>query len=268
VLASGERISRCSRTMALQTSKVNAYYSNIRHLASRLRILSVQPAVERAFIEQTRNDAGVLGDKKQFPFPGNVTSQAIYKNIEAEAELIQPTKDVIEKPISDLKVKVGDAAEKNIELKMVACPDAMKKKVGELFPNQNVDALSVLNITQKTQNDMSVWSPNMEIEWMALSSSFVESAKAVCDLLNSSGYWADFIDPSTGKPYLSKTETNATLNVTDEEYRSLGFEIIDAICCKILMHKMWGKMVFVGTIITTAPVGSHAVSSILAEAKN
>uniref|UniRef100_A0A914RG89 Uncharacterized protein n=1 Tax=Parascaris equorum TaxID=6256 RepID=A0A914RG89_PAREQ len=202
-------------------------------LASRLRILSVQPAVERAFIEQTRNDAGVLGDKKQFPFPdsygvveeeensieysGTISESKDY----AEAELIQPTKDVIEKPINDLKVKVGDAAEKNIELKVVACPDAMKKKrrrpIGVEYHSKNSKRHERMESKHGNRMDGSFFKP-------------------VCDLLNSSGYWADFIDPSTGKP--------------------------------ILMHKMWGKMVFVGTIITTAPVGSHAVSSILAEAKN
>uniref|UniRef100_A0A0M3IE11 NADH dehydrogenase [ubiquinone] flavoprotein 3, mitochondrial n=1 Tax=Ascaris lumbricoides TaxID=6252 RepID=A0A0M3IE11_ASCLU len=180
--------------------QVNAYCSNIRQLASRLRILSVQPAVERTVFEPIQKDAGALGGNKQFPFAGNVTSQAAYKNIQAEAELIQPTKEVTEKPLNEFKVNVSDATEKNIELKVVACPDEMKKKAGELFPNQNVDDLSVLNVTQKTQHDMSVWNANMEVEWMALSSGFVESAKAACDVLSSFGYWADFIDPSTGKP--------------------------------------------------------------------
>ncbi|VDM51097.1 unnamed protein product [Toxocara canis] len=112
---------------------------------------------------------------------------------------MQPKKDVAEKqPVSELKA--GDVGEKTIELKAVNCPDSMKKKVGELFPNQNVDTLSVLNVTQKTKNDMSAWNANMEIEWMAVSSGFVDSAIAACNALKSFGYWADFIDPSSGRP--------------------------------------------------------------------
>ncbi|KHN82620.1 Methylmalonic aciduria and homocystinuria type D -like protein, mitochondrial, partial [Toxocara canis] len=249
--------------------QVSAYCSNIRQLTSRLRVLSVNQTAERAVLEPVQKDIGnesiALGGNKQFPFPGNVSSQIAYKNISAESENVgsmQPKKDVAEKqPVSELKA--GDVGEKTIELKAVNCPDSMKKKVGELFPNQNVDTLSVLNVTQKTKNDMSAWNANMEIEWMAVSSGFVDSAIAACNALKSFGYWADFIDPSSGRPYLSKSNSDVTLNVTDDEYRSLGFDITDMGCCKILAHKIWGKMVFVGTIFTNAPVDSPAVNAIL-----
>ncbi|VDK78843.1 unnamed protein product [Anisakis simplex] len=105
----------------------------------------------------------------------------------------------------------------------------------------------------------------MEVEWLAVTNAFIESAVAACNALKSFGYWADFVDPTTGKAYLNKTESEVTLQTTDDEYRSLGFDITDMGCCKIIAHKLWGKMVFVGTIFTNAPIDSPAVSEILAK---
>lgn len=47
-------------TLTIWKFQVNAYCSNIRQLASRLRILSVQPAVERTVFEPIQKDAGAL----------------------------------------------------------------------------------------------------------------------------------------------------------------------------------------------------------------
>lgn len=227
------------------SNKVTAYCASVRQLASRLRVLSshyeqptlrVEPVQKITAVQQNI----VLGNK-QFPFPGNVAMTVTHSQV--------------------MQQKVSNP----IEMNAIECPDAMKKKVHDLFPGQDLKKVSVLNLMQKTENDMSEWSAKMEIEWMAASSGFIESAVETCNALRSLGYWADFIDPSSGKPYLSGQHTDATLDVTDDEFRSLGFDVKDMGCCKVVSHKMWGKNVFVGTIFTNAPVNSSAVSEILAQ---
>merc|ERR1712071_545358 len=67
------------------------------------------------------------------------------------------------------------------------------------FPNRDVTSgpLTVVSLTQKTKNDMAGWSELVEIEREELIACFVDAAKEICQKLNSEGYWADFIDPTS-----------------------------------------------------------------------
>lgn len=47
------------------------------------------------------------------------------------------------------------------------------------------------------------------------------------------GYWADFINPFSGQPYLNPHK-NGTLYKTDERFRCLGFKIEQKSFCKII----------------------------------
>ncbi|XP_022079930.1 methylmalonic aciduria and homocystinuria type D protein, mitochondrial-like [Acanthaster planci] len=146
------------------------------------------------------------------------------------------------------------------------CPENLRKDFLGLFPGVRLESsakLTVVTLCQRTKNNMTGWSNEVEEERNELMENFFESAKEMCRVLSEAGYWADFIDPSSGQAFLGDPNPNTTLLETDERFRSLGFEIEDLGCCKCIRHSVWGTHAFVGTIFTNAPPDCKLISSIL-----
>lgn len=101
----------------------------------------------------------------------------------------------------------------------------------------------------------------------AVETEFVESAREICNSLLAAGYWADFIDPSSGTAFFGP-HTNSTLFETDERYNHLGFNVTDLGCCKVISHRVWGSFAFVGTIFTNAPANSDILGNSLEQTKS
>jgi len=139
------------------------------------------------------------------------------------------------------------------------CPITLRREFQELFPDRTDEKsltcgdLTVITLSQHTKNDMSGWSESVEAEREDLLAKFIAGAKEICISLQQLGYWADFIDPSSGMPFFG-VHTNATLFETDERYKSLGFDIDDLGCCKVIHHAIWGTNAYVGSLFTDAPM--------------
>lgn len=147
-------------------------------------------------------------------------------------------------------------AQEMLECTAHSCPELLIKDFQNLFPGVKIGRkLTVVTICQKTTNDMSVWSSDMETERDQLVVHFVTLANSIINQLSEDGYWADFIDPISGTPSVGE-KSNDTLYETDLRYRNFGFEIEDEGCCKVLTHHEWGTRAFVGSIFTTAPFDS------------
>ncbi|XP_022237614.1 methylmalonic aciduria and homocystinuria type D homolog, mitochondrial-like isoform X2 [Limulus polyphemus] len=144
------------------------------------------------------------------------------------------------------------------------CPALLRKDFQDLFPGHEFphDNLTVLTICQRTKNDMTIWSEDVELEQEELKQYFMNVAHDICKVLREAGYWADIIDPSSGKFYHGPC-TNATLFETNERYRHFGFTIEDLGCCKMISHHIWGTHAFVGCLFTNAPLKSPEIEDIL-----
>jgi len=157
------------------------------------------------------------------------------------------------------------SAHHQLSCTVVESPILMKKEFLDLFPDRaremQKNPLTVITLAQHTQADMSAWSTRMEAERDELTGHFIDTATSICTTLKDGGHWADFIDPSSGRPYLGPF-TNATLFETDERYMRLGMRIEDLGCCKVLTHPLWGTHAFIGTIFTDAPHSSQVVKDI------
>uniref|UniRef100_A0A8C7KVS7 Metabolism of cobalamin associated Db n=1 Tax=Oncorhynchus kisutch TaxID=8019 RepID=A0A8C7KVS7_ONCKI len=111
----------------------------------------------------------------------------------------------------------------NVECAIQSCPELLKKDFESMFPEAPNNGMTVVTVTQKTQNDMTAWCEEVDKERELMLDKFFGSY------------------------------TNNTLFETDERYRNLGFSIEDLGCCKVIRHALWGTHVFVGTVFTSAP---------------
>jgi hypothetical protein len=88
------------------------------------------------------------------------------------------------------------------------CPILLIRDFQDLFPTSSskrpdlTKGLTVITLCQKTVNDMSAWTPQVDHEREELMEHFVSVAQNICDYLMNKGFWADFIDPSSGRPFL------------------------------------------------------------------
>ncbi|KAK7830334.1 hypothetical protein U0070_018842 [Myodes glareolus] len=142
-----------------------------------------------------------------------------------------------------------------VECVIQTCPQLPQTDFESLFSEVANNKLMILTVTQKTGNGVTVWSGEVELEREMLLKKFIRGAKDICYALRAEGYWADFIDPSSGLAFLGPYTSN-TLFETDERCRHLGFSV-DLGCCKVIHHRLWGTHVFVGSIFTHAAADSH-----------
>ncbi|XP_006157705.1 methylmalonic aciduria and homocystinuria type D protein, mitochondrial isoform X2 [Tupaia chinensis] len=119
-----------------------------------------------------------------------------------------------------------------VECAIQTCPELLRRDFESLFPEVANSKLMILTVTQKTKNDMTMWSEEVEIEREMLLEKFFG-------------------------PY-----TNSTLFETDERYRHLGFSVDDLGCCKVIRHSLWGTHVVVGSIFTNATPDSHIMKKL------
>lgn len=143
------------------------------------------------------------------------------------------------------------------------CPSLLKSDFNALFPDLDFsfNKFTVITLCQRTKNDMAGWSAEVEEERESLLASFFDAAQTLADFLKTAGFWADFIDPSSGKPFLS-AHTNSTMFETDDRFRYLGFEFEDFGCCKVIRHHKWGTHAYVGCVFTTAPLQHPIIKDI------
>lgn len=140
----------------------------------------------------------------------------------------------------------------SVECALQPCPQRLTADVSLMFPEAPPAGVMVITVTQRTQQDMSRWTPSVESEREELLQMFIHGASQICSELHREGHWADFIEPCSGLPFYGPY-TNLPLFETDERYCLLGFSVDDLGCCKVVRHPLWGTNVFVGTIFTTAP---------------
>lgn len=146
-----------------------------------------------------------------------------------------------------------------LECSIYACPTLIKNDLASIFASKKFEStpLTAIVLSHKTSESLYQWSEMAASERETIAENFTQSAIDICASLKELGYWADFINPFTGTPYLGK-HGESSLMETDERMKHFGFELDETFCCKILRHPRWKHNVFAGLIFTDAPK-SHPV---------
>ena len=113
--------------------------------------------------------------------------------------------------------------------------------------------LKLIICWQKTKNDMSSYSDQVQEERDKYTQIFVDWAKGICEKIKTQNHWMDFIDPSSGKPFLGG-HVNSTWDDTDDSIQLLGYEILELGCCRIATHEKFKTFAVLSLIATTAPL--------------
>lgn len=139
----------------------------------------------------------------------------------------------------------------------VPAPRVVMREVVQMFNKKFSldDDVVVVTTCQRSAMELVNWGDEVAVEKDRLLEVFASFARKLCEELTEAGYWADFVDPCSGLPVLTKDCNN---NCVYDEVASmqtlLKYEIYQAGPCKVLLHPKWGSAVYPASIFTTAPV--------------
>ncbi|XP_030627106.1 metabolism of cobalamin associated Da isoform X2 [Chanos chanos] len=138
----------------------------------------------------------------------------------------------------------------NVECSMHSCPELLKTELQLFFPALPSSAITVVTVTEKNLTE------GMMEDRGELMDKFVRGAKEICFTLWRGGYWADFIDPTSGRAYFGSQPNDSILSADDLRHH-LGFDIEYLASCRVVRHILKETPMFVGTLITNAPSNSQ-----------
>ncbi|XP_061546718.1 metabolism of cobalamin associated Da [Phycodurus eques] len=135
-----------------------------------------------------------------------------------------------------------------------SCPELLRKDLELLFPTVPNTSITVVTVSPRSGRCKEA-EPDRE----QLLSQFVSGAKEMCFALWTAGYWADFINPTTGEAFFA-SPLSSSAEQTGEEPRHSGFCIEMSGSCTVIRHILRGTPLFVGTVFTSAPTHSGVIT--------
>ncbi|XP_055918880.1 methylmalonic aciduria and homocystinuria type D homolog, mitochondrial [Eupeodes corollae] len=157
----------------------------------------------------------------------------------------------IEVPLENL-VDFEGQIDAKLKFSVDECPSLIKKNLHELFPAPEVVSSEKLSLmTLKYDGD---------IEQGA--SKFVLAAREITSRLRLHGYWADFMNPFSGKPFYSWS-SGKNLYKIDDRFRGIGMKLISQNNCIIISSDK--DSAFSGAIYSNAPSNFDLLKSLIDE---
>lgn len=165
---------------------------------------------------------GPFGPQDQrFQLPGNVGFDCHLEGMEDQkkAPVHRTVPDVLTSPssterhqfilaqfVNEFQGKLGPIATRvhkaeqyfnqtDTDCSVSSCPELLKKELELMFPSAPTSSITVVTVTQRSsrwEDEVAEQDKDQQLH------KFVSGAKEMCFALWTAGYWADFIDPTTG----------------------------------------------------------------------
>lgn len=119
-------------------------------------------------------------------------------------------------------VDFKNADPNKLHISSTQCPVLLKKSLVELFPAPEVvgpEPLTIISL--KSSQDTETAARN-----------FVLAAREICSRIRMNGYWADFMNCFSGKPFYSYS--NGKLFKVDDRFRGLGMKFDNLNGCVVI----------------------------------
>uniref|UniRef100_A0A0X3P210 Methylmalonic aciduria and homocystinuria type D homolog n=1 Tax=Schistocephalus solidus TaxID=70667 RepID=A0A0X3P210_SCHSO len=178
---------------------------------------------------------------------------------ERYASIMSEVQGMLENEVIPIAPVIPSLKTDLMEFRVHACPIILKRDLNPFFSGRDFSRtnLTVITVSRRTQPDASEL-----LDRENFVDYFLEAAINICGSLKEMGYWADFIDPCTGEPFVG---FHNSVGVSEDSKHNQPLPnlslSIDAVgCCQVLRYPLasGGNDFFVGTVFTDAPK-DHAI---------
>lgn len=144
----------------------------------------------------------------------------------------------------------------HFEVSCLRCPSILLKELQHVFSHvqqaPKSTPVTAIVTCQRSDLDLVKYGDDVDEEKDRLLEIFMDFAKEVCNDLVSQGHWADYIDPCSGLAMFDPNPNRAYSEV-DGVQTLLKYKVMNAGCCKVLLHPQWGSSIYPASMFTTAP---------------
>ncbi|XP_004523920.1 methylmalonic aciduria and homocystinuria type D homolog, mitochondrial [Ceratitis capitata] len=161
----------------------------------------------------------------------------------------------LEAPLESIVDFDGKNTKQNamLEFTVGECPSLIRKSLHELFPAPEVvssEKLALMTLRFSGDNEQGA-------------RKFVLAAREITSRLRLHGYWADFMNPFSGKPFYSWAN-GKNLYKVDDRFRGINMKLIKKNHCTVISTED-GDVTFSGVIYTNAPCDYLQIKSLIDE---
>jgi len=159
---------------------------------------------------------------------------------------------VTSQTIRDPDVPNSEATQLEFSIHKTSIP--IKRELKSVIPAVNLnDEIFIIPTFQYVKVSLSHVTDLTELEKNRLLENFAGWSKLICQYLIGKGFFADFIDPCTGFPSISR-QSSSVFSEVDSAAALLNYRTEQVGFCNLVLHPKWGSACYPASIVVNANI--------------